>query len=73
MIRHEEMDWGWDRPNQDPHLLPCLKVFHFRHSAFQQVQLVAGQQDPRGDRVVPLPPGMRSNSPILVGFANACS
>ena len=49
-VRHQQMDWGQDVPGEDLHLLLsrwCM--FRSRYSTFQQVQLVAGQQDPSGD------------------------
>lgn len=37
------MDWGWDRPNQDPHLLTSVNgvcsvpgIVHFKRSGLQQ-------------------------------------
>ena len=49
--QHEEVGWGQDMPDQDPHLLlfSILRV-PFHVDVFPQVQqLIAGQWDPSGD------------------------
>lgn len=63
-VRSEEMDWGWDMPDQDPHLLPSFDgaLFSSRYSVFQQVQHVIGQWDTIWDWVVPPHPVVWSNS-----------
>ena len=47
--RCEEMDWGRDRPDQDPTFSPQSCVFHSRSSVFPQAQPAAGPRDPSGD------------------------
>lgn len=51
LVRHKDMDWGWDMPVEDPHPHmpvedPQWCVFHSRHCTFQQAWLTAGQWDP---------------------------
>lgn len=48
--RCEEMDWGRDMPDQDPHIVAADdSAYSIAGRMFSKVQLAAGRQDPHGD------------------------